>query len=86
MSLYHGYVAFAITIGKLSLHERCLQIIYQDKQSSFEQLLKKDNSLATEMYEISTGLFRIQIQELFMPNNHTISKLWISLHKKYFTR
>ena len=46
MSLYHGYVALAITIGKLSLHERCLQIIYQDKQSSFEQLLKKDNSVS----------------------------------------
>ena len=44
------------------LHERCLRIIYSEKQSSFETLLEKDGSvsvhnrnlqiLATEMYKI----------------------------------
>ena len=48
------------------LHERCLRIIYTDKQSSFEELLKKDKSvsihhqnirsLAIEMYKVSKGL------------------------------
>ena len=47
------------------LHERCLRIIYNDKQSSFKMLLEKDSSvsiqdkniqcLATEMYNISNG-------------------------------
>ena len=48
------------------LHERCLRIIYFDKQSSFEMLLEKDGSvsvhnrnlqiLATEMYKIKNEL------------------------------
>ena len=48
------------------LHERCLRIIYNDKQSSFKMLLEKDSSvsihdkniqcLATEMYKVSNGL------------------------------
>ena len=47
-------------------HERCLRIIYNDKQSSFKMLLEKDSSvsihhkniqcLATEMYNASNGL------------------------------
>ena len=45
------------------LHERCLRSIYNDKQSSFNELLEKDDSvsiheqnlqvLATEMYKIN---------------------------------
>ena len=45
------------------VHERCLRMIYNDKISSFEELLKKDNSvsihhnnihtLAIEMYEVA---------------------------------
>ena len=69
---------------KSDVHERCLQMIFQDKLSSFEQLWKKDNIvsvhqrnlqlLATEMYKISNGLSPIMIKELFMPNNaHTYS-------------
>ena len=65
-----------------SLHESCLPIIYQQEQSSFEQLLKKDNSvsihqrnlqsIATEMHNMNNSLFPILIQELFTPNNeHT---------------
>ena len=48
------------------LHERCLRIIYNDKQSSFIELLEKDNSvsihqrnlqvLAIEMFKVSNGL------------------------------
>ena len=29
----------------IRLHERCLQLIYNDKRSSFEDLLEKDNSV-----------------------------------------
>ena len=32
---------------KNRLHGRCLQIIYNDKQSSFIELLEKDNSVST---------------------------------------
>ena len=47
------------------LHERCLRTIYNDEQSSFNELLGKDGSvsihepnlqvLVTEMYKISNG-------------------------------
>ena len=57
------------------LHERCLRIIYCDKQSSFEGLLEKDSSasiherntqiLATGMYKVSKGMSLPQITELF---------------------
>ena len=57
------------------LHERCLRMIYCDKQSSFEELLEKDSSvsiherniqiLATEMYKVSKGMSPPQITELF---------------------
>ena len=48
------------------LHERCLRIVYNDKQSSFNKLLEKDGSvsihmrniqiLATEMYKLVNNL------------------------------
>ena len=48
------------------LHERCLRIIYNDKQSYFTELLNKDNSvsihirniqrLAIEMFRFYNGL------------------------------
>ena len=57
------------------LHERCLRIIYSDKQSSFEELLQKDDSvsihqrnlqvLATEIYKVRKGLSPEIITELF---------------------
>ena len=47
-------------------HERCLRIVYNDKQSSFNELLEKDVSvsihmrnmqiLATEMYKLINNL------------------------------
>ena len=57
------------------LHERCLRIIYSDKQSSFEELLEKDSSvsihqinlqvLATEIYKVRKGVLPAIITELF---------------------
>ena len=48
------------------LHEHCLRVIYNDKTSSFEQLLENDNSvsihhrniqtLVIEMYQVTNGL------------------------------
>ena len=48
------------------LHERCLRIVYQDKRSSYENLLVKDGTvsmhhrniqaLAVEMYKIKNDL------------------------------
>ena len=61
------------------LHERCLRIIYSDKQSSFETLLEKDGSvsvhnrnlqiLATEMYKIKNDLSPLIVTELFEQRN-----------------
>ena len=63
------------------LHERCLRIIYDDKQSLFKELLEKDSSvsilerntqiLATEMYKVSKFVSPPQINKLFARrNNH----------------
>ena len=56
-------------------HERCLKIIYKDKQSSFNALLEKDGSvlihernikiLATEMFKVSKNLAPSQMHEFF---------------------
>ena len=57
------------------LHERCLRIMYNDKQSSFIELLKKDNSvsihqrklqvLAIEMFKVSNGLSPVLMNDIF---------------------
>ena len=57
------------------LHERCLCLIYNDKKSSFEQLLEIDSSvsihdrnlraLATEMYKIYHGISPTIMNEIF---------------------
>ena len=56
------------------LHERCLRIIYNDKQSSFIRLLEKDNSvsihqrnlqiLAVEVFKVSNGLSPVLIDDI----------------------
>ena len=68
--------------GKINrLQERCLRIIYSDKQSSFETLLEKDGSvsvhnrnlqvLATEMYKIKKDLSPFIITEFFEQRNES---------------
>ena len=61
------------------LHERCLRIIYSDKQSSFQALLEKDGSvsihnrniqfLATEMYKVKNNLSVSLVTDLFKQRN-----------------
>ena len=61
------------------LHERCLRVIYSDKQSSFQTLLEKDGSasihnrnlqfLATEMYKVKNNLSPSIIAELLEQRN-----------------
>ena len=57
------------------LHERCLRIICNDKQSSFHALLQKDGSvsidernikvLATKMFKVSKNQATPQMHEIF---------------------
>ena len=59
------------------LHERCLRVIYKDKNSNFENLLEKDNSvsiyyrnvqtLAIEMYKVASGTSPEIMNEIFQP-------------------
>ena len=63
------------------LHERCLRIIYNDKRSSFEELLVKDNSvsvhhnnihtLAIEMYKVVNGTSPEIMNDVFKVRNET---------------
>ena len=58
-----------------NIHLRALRIVYQDKKSSFEELLQKDNSvsvhlkilqyLATEIFIVKNGLSPIIMNEVF---------------------
>ena len=67
------------------LHERCLRIIYNDKRSSFEELLVKDNSvsvhhnnihaLATEMYKVVNGISPEIMNDVFKVRNETHYRL-----------
>ena len=57
------------------LHERCLRIIYNDKTSTFKELLEKDNfvsmhyrniqALAIEMYKVANGMSPEIMNEIF---------------------
>ena len=57
------------------LQERCLQIVYSDHKSSYEELLEKDNSvsihyrnlhsLAIDLYKVLNGLSPIFMEEVF---------------------
>ena len=66
--------------GKINRpHEICLQIIYSDKQSSFETLLEKNGYisvhnrnlqiLANEMFKIKNGLSPSIVTEIFKQRN-----------------
>ena len=60
-----------------SIHKRALRITYQDRISTFQELLNKDNSvsihhinlqvLATEMSKIHRGLSPDILREIFVP-------------------
>ena len=57
------------------LHERCLRIVYNDNQSTFEELLEKDNTvsvhqrnlqfLAIELYKVVNGISPDLMKEVF---------------------
>ena len=59
------------------LHERALRITYGDRSSSFEDLLKKDNSvsihyrnvqaLVTEMFKVKNNIAPEIMKEFFVP-------------------
>ena len=61
------------------LHERCLRILYSDNQSTFEELLEKDNTvsvhqhnlqfLATELCKILNGLSPDLMKDVFPLND-----------------
>ena len=61
------------------LHERCLLIVYSDNQSTFEELLEKDNTvsvhqgnlqfLATELYKVLNGLSPDLMKDVFPLND-----------------
>ena len=67
------------------LLERCLRIIYNDKQSSFIKLLEKDNSvsihqrnlqiLAIEMFKVSNGLSPVLNNDIFKLRGEQIYNL-----------
>ena len=57
------------------LHKKCLRIIYNDKQSSFSELLEKGASVsihmrniqsrAIEMFHVSSNLLPLIINDIF---------------------
>ena len=59
------------------LHERCLRIVYNDKMSSFENVLEEDSSvsihnrnlqvLATEMFKINRAISSSIMECIFEP-------------------
>ena len=64
------------------LHERCLRIVYQDKRSSYENLLVKDGTvsmhyrniqaLAIEMYKIKNDLSTEILSNIFTQSDFQI--------------
>ena len=71
------------------LHEKCLQIVYNDKQFSFNELLEKDASvsihmnniqiLATEMYKLINNLSPPTMNRVFKLNSdsrYNMRQIW----------
>ena len=55
-----------------SIHLRALRIVYQDKKSSFEELLQKDNSVSVHMKNLqylATDIFKVK-NDLSPSNNY----------------
>ena len=62
------------------LHERCLRIIYNDKQSSFTELLNKDSSVSIHIRNIQSliiEMFRF-VNGLSPPLTNNIFKLMVA--------
>ena len=67
------------------LHQRCLRIIYSDKQSSFIKLLEKYKSvsinqrnlqiLVIEMFKVSNGLSPVLMNDIFKLRDEQTFKL-----------
>ena len=65
------------------IHKRALRITYNEKPSSFQNLLEKDNSvtrhrrnikiLATETYKFLQGLYPPLMNEIFVERNNNYS-------------
>ena len=73
-----------------NIHLRALRIVYQDKQSSFEELLQKDNSvsvhmknlqyLATEIFKVKNSLSPIIMNQVFNFQENQIYNFRSSIH------
>ena len=51
------------------LHEHCLRMIYNDKQSNFEQLLVRDNSVSLHYRNIQSLVIKMYIVATVMSPN-----------------
>ena len=75
-----------------NIHERALRLVYQDSQSSFEQLLKKENSftihkrniqtLALELYKVAYGISP-KIMRLVFPTKENVYYPWEDIFKTF---
>ena len=69
------------------LHERCLRLIYNDKQLTFEELLEKDDSVSVhfviEMYKVMNGGSPEIMKEIFRIREENGHKL---RHQNSFKR
>ena len=48
------------------LHERCLRVLYNDRLSTFEELLNKDNSVSIHLRNLqclATEIFKVHLRE-----------------------
>ena len=77
MCIYHSRT---VNSKMIKLHERCLQKIYNDKKSSFQELLESDKFvpihiknlqvLATEMFKVYRDISPPIMRQLFQSRNN----------------
>ena len=76
-----------------TIHERSLRITYNDRTSTFEELLRKDNSvtihhrnlqvLATELYKIENNMDPEIVNEVFQKRTSSYN---LRANSKFYTR